>query len=54
MVLKGVKQVDIARSLGVTPGTVSAIVSGKRASLRIRREIARLLHIEMKDLWKAA
>lgn len=47
----GIKQVDLARQLGVDPSAVSAIVSGRKRSRRIRLAIARVLQCRVQDLW---
>lgn len=51
MVLKGVSQREICRSLHVTPATVSLIVSGKKKSRRVRKAIAKALGVAYNDLW---
>lgn len=51
LVRKGIRQVDIARKLNVTRGTVSAVLNGLRESNRVRRTIARALGLKVSDLW---
>lgn len=51
MVLKGVSQREICRTLHVAPATVSLIVSGKKKSRRIRRAIAKALGASYESLW---
>jgi predicted transcriptional regulator len=48
---RGTTQSDIARKLGVTTTLVAFCVSGKRRNARVRREIARVLHTRVADLW---
>lgn len=51
MVLKGVTQREICRTLHVTPATVSLIVSGKKKSRRVRKAIAKALGARYEELW---
>jgi len=51
LVQAGIKQSDIARRLRVSPTTVCLIVSGKKKSARVRREIARQLGMKVTELW---
>ncbi|TSK07927.1 MAG: helix-turn-helix domain-containing protein [Geobacter sp.] len=51
MVLKDISQSSIATELDVTPGTVSAVVSGKRKSKRVQEAIAKKLGIKYETLW---
>lgn len=43
LVLKGVKQADIARRLGVAPTHVSDVIYGRRRSARVEEAIAEAL-----------
>lgn len=43
LVLKGIKQADIARRLGVAPTHVSDVVYGRRRSVRVEKAIAEAL-----------
>lgn len=43
LVLKGIKQADIARRLGVAPTHVSDVVYGRRRSVRVETAIAEAL-----------
>ena len=52
LILKGIKQVDIANRLGVSRAAVSVVVSGKGSSRRIKETIAKILNREMSSLWK--
>jgi transcriptional regulator with XRE-family HTH domain len=51
MVLKGVRQVDIAEEEKVSAPLVSAVVSGHKKSPRVRNAIARALGTAVEDLW---
>ncbi len=51
LVEAGIKQVDLAKQLSVDPSAVSAIVSGRKRSRRIRLAIARALRYDVRDLW---
>jgi transcriptional regulator with XRE-family HTH domain len=51
LVEAGIKQVDLARQLGVDPSAVSVILSGRKRSRRIRLAIARALRYDVRDLW---
>ncbi len=51
MVLNGIKGVDIARKLKVSPVTVYIVVAGRGKSRRIQKAIADALHIPFDDLW---
>ena len=51
MVKSGIKQSAIASRLDLSPSTVSLVVSGKKKSTRVRREIATTLGMEVSELW---
>jgi len=51
MVLRNISQTSIAEKLNITPGTVSAVVNGKRKSRRVQEAIAEELGIKYKALW---
>lgn len=51
MVLKGIKNVDIARKLGLSPVTVSIVLTGRRKSRRIQKAIAEALGVNYEKLW---
>lgn len=51
MILNGIKGVDIARELRVSPTTVYVVLSGKGKSARIQKAIAEALGMNVKDLW---
>lgn len=42
---------SLARRLGVTRTLVGFVVTGARSNTRVRREIARVLHKRVADLW---
>jgi len=52
MILMGVKQVDIARALNVTPGAVRKVINGEPISHRIRAELARRLDTTPDKIWR--
>jgi predicted transcriptional regulator len=54
MVLKKISQTHIATKLGITPGTVSAVVNRKRKSKRVQRAIADELGEKYESLWNDA
>jgi lambda repressor-like predicted transcriptional regulator len=51
LVLKGIKSVDISRAAKCSTGAVSMTISGQRASLSVRRVIARKLKMPIAVLW---
>lgn len=51
MVLNGIKGVDIARKLKVSPVTVYIVISGRGKSRRIQRAIAEALGTTVEELW---
>lgn len=53
LILHGVRQADIARSLGVTATHVSDVVHGRRRSPRVERAIAEALGRSPEDLFPA-
>lgn len=54
LILKGIKQADVAKELDVSRAAVSVVVSGKGTSRRIKEHIARLLNKDIDDLWPMA
>jgi DNA-binding XRE family transcriptional regulator len=42
---------EIARRIGVHRSTVNRTIKGQRRSVRLRRAIARTLHLKVEDLW---
>ena len=54
LILKGIKQADIAKELHVSRAAVSAVVCGKGTSRRIKEHIARRLNKDIDDLWPMA
>ena len=54
MVLKRISQTQIADKLDITPGTVSAVVNGKRKSKRVQKAIAEALGVKYESLWNDA
>lgn len=51
MALQGVKGVDIAKELHVSPTTVYVVLTGKGTSRRIQRAVATALGVAVEDLW---
>jgi transcriptional regulator with XRE-family HTH domain len=51
MVRKKISQALIANKLELTPGTVSAVVNGKRKSKRVQEAIAEELGVKYETLW---
>jgi transcriptional regulator with XRE-family HTH domain len=54
MVLKGIKQSDIAKQLGIKRSSVCGVVSGQHPSRRVQKAIARALKKSFKTLWGKA
>lgn len=51
MILKGIKQTDIAAKLGILRSSVSGAISGKRPSKRVQVAIAKALGLKYKNVW---
>lgn len=51
LILKGIKQSDIAASLNVRRSTVSGAISRKRLSRRIQKAIATALDEDYEKIW---
>jgi lambda repressor-like predicted transcriptional regulator len=51
LVLKGIKNTDIARLAGVAPVTVSVVLTGRRRSKKIETAIAKSLGFSREKLW---
>lgn len=51
MVLKGVKAVDIARQLHLSPVTVNVVLNGYGKSRKVQKAIADALQVEFDELW---
>jgi predicted transcriptional regulator len=49
-----VKQTDIARSLGVTPGSVNRVISGHYTSRRVQEAIAEKTRVPFEKMWGKA
>lgn len=47
----GLNQAAIARDLGLTPITVSYVVSGKSTSRRVHQAIAEAIGRDVKEIW---
>ena len=46
-----IKQVDVARELGVSCALISRVISGERKNPMIREHLAKLLGKNVSDLW---
>jgi len=51
MIMRGVRQVDVARACGVSGTSVRKIIAGKPISNRIREDIAARLGRSVQQLW---
>ncbi len=51
MVLRGIKNVDIAKRLGVSPTWVSLVLCGHETSGRVRIAIAEAIGKQVCDIW---
>ncbi len=47
LILKGIKQKDIAKELGITPAAVSMLINGKRKSKRFEEWIKKNLGVKI-------
>ncbi|TAN59832.1 hypothetical protein EPN18_09765 [bacterium] len=54
MAFKGLKGVDIAKKLHVSPTTVYIVISGRGKSCRIQKYIAAELGMSVAELWPAS
>ena len=46
-----IKQIDVAKSLGIDKSTVSGVISGMRNSERVRVYISKQLKVPYETLW---
>lgn len=51
LVLRGIKNADIARALGVTRSAVSNTIAGRRRKPRIRQAIALAISRSVENIW---
>jgi transcriptional regulator with XRE-family HTH domain len=51
MILKGIKQTDIATKLSIRKSSVSNTISGRRSTPRIRKAVAEALGEDYLKLW---
>jgi lambda repressor-like predicted transcriptional regulator len=51
LVMKNIKNRDIARRLGVTDGAIHQVIYGYKSNGRIRRAIADAVEIPVEQLW---
>jgi transcriptional regulator with XRE-family HTH domain len=50
-ILKGIKQNELAKELGVTEQYLSYVINGQRKAIQIRKKIAELLNMPYETLW---
>lgn len=51
MILQGVRPIDIARKLHLSPITIYIVMSGRGKSARVQRAIATALKMSVTELW---
>jgi lambda repressor-like predicted transcriptional regulator len=53
MALRGIKQVDIARAAGVSPGFVNQVINGvgRNKGFRVRPYIAKAIGKTVEEIW---
>lgn len=49
-----VKQVDIAKELGLSSGSVNRVISGHYASRRVQEAVAKAAHVPFEKMWGKA
>jgi lambda repressor-like predicted transcriptional regulator len=54
LMLRGVKQKDIAKEVGVDASMISLVIKCERVSRRVRKAIAQALGREVVEIWPAA
>jgi transcriptional regulator with XRE-family HTH domain len=57
LIEKGIKQIDIAREMGVTKGTISGAIGGHHNSRAVKMKVAELLKVDIEKierLWSKA
>lgn len=54
LIIKGVTQTSIAKSLDVSVASVNDVISGKRSTPRIRLAIAEAIGKPVSEIWPAA
>jgi lambda repressor-like predicted transcriptional regulator len=54
LMLRGVRQKDIALEVGVDASMVSLVIKAERVSRRVRAAIAAALGKKVRDIWPAA
>lgn len=52
LIKRGIKQIEIAKKLKVTPTAVSQVIYGIRNYPIIREEIAKILNKKIEELWE--
>lgn len=48
---RGIKQKDIAKTLGVTRSCISIVINGHQQSRRVKQAVANALGAKVTDLW---
>lgn len=51
LMVRGVRQTEIAKRLGVSKGMISHVIHGRKKSYRIQYYIAKLLDEEIDEIW---
>jgi lambda repressor-like predicted transcriptional regulator len=54
LMLRGIRQKDIAQKAGVAACVVSLVIKSEKVSRRVRLAIARALGRKVSDIWPAA
>ena len=54
LIMKNVKQTEIARSLGITSASVNEVITGRRKNPRIREAIAAAINKPVSEIWPEA
>ena len=52
LMLKGIKQGEIARMLGITAAAVSSVIAGRYKSKRVKLQIAKILSKSINEIWQ--
>ena len=48
---KGIKAIDLAREIGVSPSYITLIEQGRVPSKKIKKMISKLLDVPIKNIW---
>jgi len=49
-----VKQVDIARELGLSSGSINRVISGHYTSRRVQEAVSKAVHVPFEKMWGKA